>query len=87
MTDLDAKQNITLCLGDLAVSYERKFGTDNFLISLYQTAIRFFPQNPQNRVRLAECYRRIGKVALANNLCATLVLEGYREMPDAIYKM
>jgi|GEM_PF-5068809 hypothetical protein len=84
---LNAKQNIALCLSDLGVSYERQFGTDDFLLKLYQTARKYHPENAQNRVRLAESYRKIGKVSSADSLCATLVLEGYREMPDRMYDL
>lgn len=84
---LNAKQNIALCLSDLGVSYERKFGTDDFLLKLYQTARKYHPENAQNRVRLAESYRKVGKISSADSLCATLVLEGYREMPDRMYDL
>lgn len=84
---LDDKKTIALCLGDLAVSYERKFGTDDFLIKLYHTALKYHPVNAQNRLRLAETYRKKGNISLADSICKALVFDGYREMPDQMYNM
>lgn len=60
MDTLSAKQNIVLCLVDLARGYEHKFGTsdESFALKCTDLALQYFPQYVNAQLLQAETLRR-----------------------------
>lgn len=99
MDTLNAKQNVVLCLVDLAKGYERKVGTgaaEPFVSKCLDLALRYFPNYINAQLLQAETLRRkfehqtskpeAQQVYTAMEAAYTRIFEtGYREMPPQMY--
>jgi len=99
MDTLSAKQNVVLCLVDLAKGYERKVGraaSEAFVLRCTDLALRHFPHYINAQLLQAETLRhaferQTTKEAAQRTYAAmeaayTRIFEtGYREMPPAMY--
>jgi len=98
MDTLSAKQNVVLCLVDLARGYERKFGasSESFALKCTDLALQYFPQYVNAQLLQAEALRRrferqrdrssSQQAYAAMEAAYTRIYKtGYREMPAAMY--
>lgn len=98
MDTLSAKQNVVLCLVDLARGYERKFGaaSEPFVMKCTDLALQYFPQYVNAQLLQAEALRRRFErqrdrassqqaYAAMEAAYTRIYRTGYREMPPAMY--
>lgn len=98
MDTLSAKQNVVLCLVDLACGYERKIGaaSEPFVLKCTDLALQYFPQYVNAQLLQAEALRhrfeRQKERASSQQAYAAMEAAytriyktGYREMPPAMY--
>jgi hypothetical protein len=98
MDTLSAKQNVVLCLVDLARSYERRLGavSEPFVMKCTDLALQYFPQYVNAQLLQAEALRRrferqrdrasAQQAYAAMDAAYTRIYKtGYREMPPAMY--
>ncbi|MBD2770406.1 hypothetical protein IC235_21175 [Hymenobacter sp. BT664] len=99
MDTLSAKQNVVLCLVDLAKGYERRVGpvvAEPFVSKCTNLALRYFPHYINAQLLQAETLRRkferqtskpeAQQVYAAMEAAYTRIFEtGYREMPPQMY--
>lgn len=99
MDTLSAKQNVVLCLVDLAKGYERKVGrvaAEPFVSKCTDLALRYFPNCINAQLLQAETLRQkferqttkqeAQQVYAAMEAAYTRIFEtGYREMPSQMY--
>lgn len=99
MDTLSARQNVALCLVDLAKGYERKVGrvaSEAFVLQCTDLALRYFPTYINAHLLRAETLRQqfeqqttrpeAQQAYAAMEAAYTRIFEtGYREMPPAMY--
>lgn len=61
MDALTDKQSVALCLWDLAMSYEREFGYDEFVLKCCNTVIKHYPTSIAALMTKQNCLQAIGK--------------------------
>lgn len=61
MDALTDKQSVALCLWDLAMSYEREYGYDEFVLKCCNTAIKHYPTSIAALMTKQNCLQAIGK--------------------------
>lgn len=61
MDALTEKQSVALCLWDLAMSYEREYGYDEFVLKCCNTVINHYPTSIAALMTKQNCLQAIGK--------------------------
>jgi hypothetical protein len=61
MDALTEKQSVALCLWDLAMSYEREYGYDEFVLKCCNTVIKHYPTSITALMTKQNCLQAIGK--------------------------
>ena len=96
MDTLGVKQEIALCLIDLAKGYERKFDSTDFLMKCANTALEYYPNYVNALLLKAETMKKNFEANPADPEAQSLFLEmealyfkifklGYRTMPKEMY--
>jgi hypothetical protein len=91
MDTLSKKQNIGLCLYDLAKGYENqtKNYSNGFILKCVDLVLKYHPNNINALILKAEALRysqaNAPPSAELNTLCMQILKLGYREMPERMY--
>ena len=65
MKPLTEKENIALCMFDLATSYQFQFGYDEFVLNTANTALKYFPKCLPLVMTVSNCYKKFGEAEQA----------------------
>lgn len=102
MSPLSDKENIVMCMHSLSSSYKFKYGYDNFVEQIADSALSYFPNNMQMLMTKANCLLFFGETELKKEHKDTVFLKtnyktykeymrkinsiGYSDMPEGQYE-